>query len=139
MAELKHMTSATLTRADVRKFRSKTHRGKHEKPQTGSYGRPKTGVPACRKHWLSLLQTDQSDNWIFVCSHEGPVGENHPPVTTYTVTKQCFRHAHRAHLQYFFIVQDGGETVPKGHGPEQQDIKQVHLLFSGNLDEQRPV
>lgn len=113
--------------------------GKHENPQSGSYGRPQTGVPVCQRRCLALLQTDPSDNQLFLCSREGPVGENKPAHSSTQSQKQCFRCVHRAHLQYFFILQDAGDTIPKGHGPKQQDVKQVHLLFSGNLDKQRPV
>lgn len=53
------------------------------------------------------------------------------PLVICTLTTQRFR---CVHLQDFFILQDAGETIAKGHGPKHQDVKQVHLRFSGNLD-----
>lgn len=108
------------------------------KAQHRSRSRPQTRVPVCQRRWLALLQTDQSDNQLILCSHEGPVGEN-KPASNHLHQDRPVSRVHGGHLQYFFIHQDGGETIPKGHGAKHQDIKQVHLLFSGNLDEQRPV
>lgn len=66
------------------------------------------------------------------------MGEN-KPASNHLHQDRPVSRVHGGHLQYFFIHQDGGEAIPKGHGAKHQDIKQVHLLFSGNLDEQRPV
>lgn len=99
---------------------------------------PRTGAPVCQRRCLALLQTDPRDKQLFLCSCERPAGENRPAII-YTITKQRFRCVHGAHLQDFFILQDRSDTIPKGHGPKQQDIKQVHLLFSGNLDKHQPV
>ena len=38
-----------------------------------------------------------------------------------------------------FIFQDHGKTILEGPGSKQQDIKQVHLVLSGNLDQLRQV
>lgn len=93
------------------------------------HSRPWTRVPECQRRWLALLQTDQSGNQRCLCSREGPAGETKPAGNRHN-NQRC----RCAHLQDCFILQDGGEAIAKGHGAKQQDVKQVHLLFSGNLD-----
>lgn len=101
------------------------------KSHQAAHSRPQTRVPECQRRWLALLQTDQSGNQRCLCSREGPAGETEPAGNRLHHNNQRLR---CVHLQDFFILQDGGETIAKGHGAKHQDVKQVHLLFSGNLD-----
>lgn len=60
-------------------------------------------------------------------------------LTIVSVTGQYSTHVCSVHLQDTFILQNRGETILEGSGSKYQDIKQINLVFGGNLDTERPI